>query len=107
VHTRIIYHAACRYACETYGHMVYDMRYTVTHEARICTYGHLCDIRVDTYTECVLVLFLVFTFYSDYHPGLYGDMAITEKPETAETQKYSYSTQEGQVTVQKCPHIYF
>ena len=26
-------------------------------------------------------------FYSDYHPDLYGDMAITEKPETVETQK--------------------
>ena len=26
-------------------------------------------------------------FYSDYHPHSYGDMAITEKPETVETQK--------------------
>ena len=26
-------------------------------------------------------------FYSDYHPDLYGGMAITEKPETVETQK--------------------
>ena len=24
-------------------------------------------------------------FYSDYHPDLYGDMAITAKPETVET----------------------
>ena len=26
-------------------------------------------------------------FDSDYHPDLYDDMAITEKPETVETQK--------------------
>ena len=57
------------------------------------------------YQLCSFDTFLGFE--SDYHPDLCGDMAITEKPETAETQKYSYSTQEGQVTVQKCPHIYF
>jgi hypothetical protein len=26
-------------------------------------------------------------FYSYYHPGLYGDMAITAKPKTVDTQK--------------------
>jgi hypothetical protein len=26
-------------------------------------------------------------FDSDYHPDLYGDMAITEKPKTVETHK--------------------
>ena len=26
-------------------------------------------------------------FDSDYHPHLYGDMVITAKPETVETQK--------------------
>ena len=26
-------------------------------------------------------------FYSDYHPDLYGDMAITLQPDTVETQK--------------------
>ena len=37
------------------------------------------------YQPCRGVTFLGFD--SDYHPGLYGDMAITEKPETVETQK--------------------
>ena len=26
-------------------------------------------------------------FYSDYHPDLYGDMAITAKPKTVDPQK--------------------
>ena len=26
-------------------------------------------------------------FYSDYHPDLYGDMAITLQPETVDPQK--------------------
>ena len=36
----------------------------------------------------VLVLFSGLTqIIIDSHPDLYGDMAITEKPETVETQK--------------------
>ena len=35
-------------------------------------------------------------FYSDYHPGLYGDMAITlPQPKTVDPQKQSHSTQKG------------
>ena len=38
------------------------------------------------YQPCCFGTFLGFD--SDYHPDLYGDMvAITEKPETVETQK--------------------
>ena len=37
------------------------------------------------YQRCCGVTFLGFD--SDYHPYLYGDMAITKKPETVETQK--------------------
>ena len=59
----------------------------------------------DQYQPCRFDTFLGFD--SDYHPDLYGDMTITEKPKTVETQKWSYSTQKGQVTVQKCPQIYF
>jgi hypothetical protein len=38
-------------------------------------------------SRAVMVLFLIFTQYSDYHPDLYGDMVITAKPETVETPK--------------------
>ena len=38
-------------------------------------------------SRTVLVLFLIFTQIMDYHPHSYGDMAITEKPETVETQE--------------------
>ena len=37
------------------------------------------------YQPCCFGTFLGFD--SDYHPDLYGDMAITAKPETMETQK--------------------
>ena len=37
------------------------------------------------YQPCGFSTFL--GFYSDFHPDLYGDMAITEKPESVETQK--------------------
>ena len=39
------------------------------------------------YQPCYGVTFL--DFYSDYHPDLYGDMAIhvTAKPETVDPQK--------------------
>ena len=37
------------------------------------------------YQPCRGVTFL--DFYSDYHPYLYGDMAITWQPETVEPQK--------------------
>ena len=41
----------------------------------------------DQYQPCSFGTFL--DFYSDYHPDLYGDMAITLtlQPETVETQK--------------------
>ena len=41
----------------------------------------------DQYQPCSDDTFLDFYSYSDYHPDLYGDMAITAKPETAETQQ--------------------
>jgi hypothetical protein len=39
----------------------------------------------DQYQPCRDGTFL--DFYSDYHPDLYGDMAITAKPETVDPQK--------------------
>ncbi len=39
-------------------------------------------------------------FYSDYHPDLYGDIAITWQPETAEPQKYAHSTQNKRAKLQ-------
>ena len=57
------------------------------------------------YKQCRDGTFL--DFYSDYHPGLYGDMAITAKPKTVDPQEQPHSTQKGLVTVQKCPQIYF
>ena len=59
----------------------------------------------DQYQPCRDGTFL--DFYLDYHPDLYGDMAITLQPKTVEPQKQSHSNQNGQVTVQKCPQIYF
>ena len=44
------------------------------------------------YQPCSFGTFLGFD--SDYHPDLYGDMAITEKPEIVEPQK-AHSTQKG------------
>ena len=37
------------------------------------------------YQPCHFGTFL--DFYSDYHPDLYGDMAITAKPKTVDPQK--------------------
>ena len=39
----------------------------------------------DHYEPCSFGTFL--DFYSDYHPDLYGDMAITAKPKTVDPQK--------------------
>ena len=36
-------------------------------------------------------------FYSDYHPGLYGDMAITAKPETAGPQRMWFAARRERV----------
>ena len=43
----------------------------------------------DQYQPCRDGTFL--DFYSDYHPDLYGGMAITLQPETVETQKWSHT----------------
>ena len=43
----------------------------------------------DQYQPCCDGTFL--DFYSDYHPDLYGDMAITSKPKT-DSEGLSYST---------------
>jgi hypothetical protein len=38
-------------------------------------------------SRAVMVHGTFLDFYSDYHPDLYGDMAITAKPKTMDPQK--------------------